>query len=167
MRLSCPACGATISLDAVIGHEGAREAIQIALRLPANLGKSLIQYIGLFRPAQRQLSMDRVSGLLNELLPMIEAAQIERNGKRFSAPLDYWAMALAEMVNKRESLSLPLKSHGYLLTIIAGYADKAESKAEQQTEKTRSKGEFFTAEKTVKRAAPVKLAEILKIKKEK
>lgn len=166
MRLSCPACGATISLDAVIGHEGAREAIQIALRLPASLGKSLIQYIGLFRPAQRQLSMARVASLLNELLPMIESAQIERNGKRHAAPQDYWAMALGEMVNKRESLTLPLKSHGYLLTIIAGYADKQDAQTEKKTEQTRSRGEFFTAEKTVKRAAPVKLSEILKTRKE-
>lgn len=166
MRLSCPACGATISLDAALGHEGAREAIQIALRLPASLGKVLIQYVGLFRPAQRNLSMDRVANLLNELLPMIEAAKIERNGKHLAAPLDYWAQALNEMINKRESLTLPLKSHGYLLTIIAGYADKQEAKTEKTTEQTRSRGEFFTAEKTVKRAAPVKLSEILKKGKE-
>ncbi|ABE50983.1 hypothetical protein [Methylobacillus flagellatus] len=166
MRLSCPACGATISLDAAIGHEGAREAIQIALRLPASLGKTLLLYIGLFRPAQRNLSMDRVANLLNELLPMIEAAKIERNGKQLAAPLDYWAQALNEMINKRESLTLPLKSHGYLLTIIAGYADKAEFKVEQRTEQTRSKGKFFTAGQPKKRQAPVKLSEILKTGKD-
>ncbi len=167
MRLSCPACGATISLDAALGHEGAREAIQIALRLPASLGKVLILYVGLFRPAQRNLSMDRVANLLNELLPMIEAAKIERNGKYFAAPLDYWAQALNEMINKRESLTLPLKSHGYLLTIIAGYADKQEAKVEQQTEQTRRTGEFATASKTKKRSAPVKLGAFLKSQQEK
>lgn len=167
MRLSCPACGATISLDAAIGHEGAREAIQIALRLPASLGKSLIQYLGLFRPVnQRQLSMDRVANLLNELLPMIEVAQIERNGKRHSAPQDYWAMALAEMVAKRDALTLPLKSHGYLLTIIAGYAEKHDAKAEQKTEQTRSKGEFHVAGQPKKRSAPVVLGDVLKKGKE-
>lgn len=130
MKLSCPACGAVSSLDVLLGHEGAREAVMVALALPAPLGKLLVQYVALFRPAQRQLSLDRVASLLNELAPMIAEAKIERNGRIWSAPQDYWRMALEEMVVKRDSLTLPLKSHGYLLTIIAGYSEKAEARAE-------------------------------------
>lgn len=137
MKLSCPACGATASLDVLLGHEGARDAVMAALALPAPLGKLLVQYIGLFRPAQRQLSFDRVASLINELLPMIAAARIERNGRSHSAPLEYWQMAMAEMLAKRDKLTLPLKNHGYLLTIIEGYSSKAEAKAENQTEARR------------------------------
>lgn len=137
MRLTCQACGAVISLDAALGHDGAREAVQLALQIPAPLGKLLVQYVALFRPAQRQLSMDRLASLLGDLLPMIDAAQIERNGRLFAAPHPYWQQALESMLAGRDKLNLPLKSHGYLLEIIAGYADKAEAKAEAKAEETK------------------------------
>ena len=138
MKTSCPACGAAFSLDALIGNEGAREAVMAALAIPAPLGKLLVQYLSLFRPAQRQLSFDRVANLLNELLPMIAEAKIERGSRCWSAPQEYWSMALTEMLAKRDALTLPLKSHGYLLAIIEGYSSKAEAKAEGQREATRA-----------------------------
>ena len=134
MKLSCPACGSLSSLDALLGNEGAREAVMAALAMPAPLGKLCVQYLGLFRPAQRQLSFDRVANLLNELLPMIAAARIERNGRSHSAPLEYWQMAMTDMLAKRDKLTLPLKNHGYLFSIIEGYSLKAEGKQEGQRE---------------------------------
>jgi hypothetical protein len=134
MKTACPACGATFSLDTLLGNEGARDAVMAALAMPAPIGKLLVQYLALFRPAQRQLSFDRVANLLNELLPLIAAASIERNGRTWSAPQDYWQMALSEMIAKRDNLTLPLKSHGYLLAIIEGYSSKAEAKQEAHTE---------------------------------
>ena len=164
MRLTCQACGAVISLDAALGHEGAREAVQIALQLPAPVGKLLVQYVGLFRPAQRQLSMDRLANLLGELLPMIDAGKVERNGRIFSAPLPYWQQALEEMLAKRESLTLPLKSHGYLMTIIAGFADKAEAKQEAKAEERRRTGAHHLAStgKVIKSGTPISLKDTLK-----
>ena len=137
MKTACPACGATLSLDALIGHEGARAAVMIALKFPAPLGNLLVQYLALFRPAKRQLSFDRVASLLNELLPMIEAGKIERSGRIWSAPQDYWKLALEDMLAKRDKLTLPLKGHGYLLAIIEGYGNKAEARQEAQTEARR------------------------------
>jgi hypothetical protein len=134
VKTACPACGATFSLDTILGNEGAREAVMAALAMPAPIGKLLVQYLALFRPAQRQLSFDRVANLLNELLPMISTASIERNGRTWSAPQEYWSMALSEMIAKRDNLTLPLKSHGYLLAIIEGYSNKAETKKETHTE---------------------------------
>jgi hypothetical protein len=75
--------------------------------------------------------------LIEELLPMIREAKIERNGRIWNAPQDYWKMALAEMIEKRDKLTLPLKSHGYLLAIIENYSNKAEAKQEAQTEAQR------------------------------
>ncbi|MGA8147798.1 MAG: hypothetical protein WB870_09530 [Gallionellaceae bacterium] len=138
MKTSCPSCGAAFSLDALIGVEGARDAVVAALAIPAPLGKLLVQYLALFRPAQRNLSFDRVAALLNELLPLIAAATIERNGRTWSAPQDYWKQALEEMIAKRDKLTLPLKSHGYLLEIIAGFSNKDEARREAQTESRRA-----------------------------
>lgn len=138
MKLSCPSCGAVASLDVLLANEGARDAVMIALALPAPIGKLLVQYLALFRPAKRQLSFDRVASLLGELQPMIEAAAIERGGRTWSAPQDYWKLALEEMITKRDRLTLPLKSHGYLLEIIVGFSNKAEAKQETQTEARRA-----------------------------
>lgn len=138
MKLTCPACGAVASLDVLIGHEGARDAVMVSLSLPAPLGGLLVQYLALFRPPKRALSFERVASLLQELKPMISDARIERGGRIWSAPQDYWHMALAEMISKRDKLTLPLKNHAYLLTIIAGYSSKAEAKQEAQTEAQRS-----------------------------
>lgn len=40
------------------------------------------------------------------------------------------------MIAKRDKLTLPLKSHGYLLEIIAGQAGKADAAAEAGKEKS-------------------------------
>lgn len=140
MRLSCPSCGSAMSLDTLLASEGAREAVMTALQLPAPLGKALLQYLALFRPAQRQLSFDRVNSLLSELLPMIQSGKIERNGRLWAAPVESWRQGIEEMLAKRGSLTLPLKSHGYLLTIIAAYTDKAEARAETKAEERQRSG---------------------------
>ncbi|MBZ0250882.1 MAG: hypothetical protein K8F93_14605 [Burkholderiales bacterium] len=121
-----------MTLDVLVAHEGAREAVLIALQLPAPLGKLLVQYLAMFRPGKRQLSWERVGTILGELRGPIERAQIERNGRAWPAPLDYWKAALEHMVQLRDAgrLQLPLKSHGYLLEVIVGMAHKAEGKAE-------------------------------------
>lgn len=137
MRLKCPACGATFSLDVLLTHDGAREALMAAMEIPAPLGKLLVQYLALFRPASRDLSFDRVHTLLSELLPMIKGGQIDRNGRTWPAPLAYWQSAIEQMLVSRDKLQLPMKSHGYLLEIIAGMGNKTEAIAEAKREETR------------------------------
>ena len=157
MRLSCPACGAEMTLDVAVAHEGARQATLTALELPASLGKPLISYVSLFRPPKRQLSHDRLAAILGELLPMIQAGQIERNGRTWPAPIEYWRAAIESMMAKRDvgRLQLPLKSHGYLLEIIAGIANDAEGKAETKREQERAYA--YSSERTV--TAPAAPAE--------
>lgn len=132
MNFSCPGCGAEMSIDVLIANEGAREAVLAALQLPAPLGKLLVQYVAMFRPGKRQLSWSRVGVLLEELRAPIAAAQYERHGRTWPAPLEYWRAGLENMVLLRDQgkLQLPLKSHGYLLEVIAGMSEKAEAKAE-------------------------------------
>lgn len=146
MKLTCPNCYETLSLAALIEHDAAREAVRLALEFPSPLGKHLLQYASLFKPAQRALSMDRFASILNELLPMIQAAQIDRNGRIWPAPQAYWQQALESMWNTREKLTLPLKSHGYLLEIIVSFANKAEAKAETKHEQGRKYGEIKSAQ---------------------
>lgn len=138
MRLACPACGAEMTLDVLLNVEGAREAVLAALALPAPLGKLLVQYLTLFRPPKRQLSWERVATLLTDLALPIAEARLERGGRVWPAPLEVWRAALEEIVTKRDKLTLPLKSNGYLFEIVVGLAHKAEGAKETLREQNRA-----------------------------
>lgn len=136
MRLICPCCGGTFSLEIALNEADARQSVARAMALPAGLGPGLLRYLGMFRPAQRSLPWPRVAKILEELLTMIDAGQIQRNGRLWPAPIATWKAALDEIADRR-SLDLPLKSHGYLLEIIAGISNKAEAVAEAEEEQRR------------------------------
>ena len=128
----CPCCQAVYPLEAALNDVAAREAVVEAFRLTP-LGDLLLTYIGMFKPPKRALAMTRTTRLLKELLPMIHDASVTRDGRIWNAPQDYWRMALTEMIEKRDKLSLPLKSHGYLLAVIVGYSNKVEAAKESKT----------------------------------
>ena len=123
MRTRCPNCGTTLSLDALIAHDGARDALGVAFKLSGPLGHALVRYLGLFRPETRELTMDRVAKLLTELLPDLQAQRIERNGQVFEAPPECWAWAIDQALASRETgrLVTPLKGHGWLYQVMTQY----------------------------------------------
>jgi hypothetical protein len=145
MKLVCPVCQAEFPLEAAMNDVAARQAVVKAFEL-TELGSLLIRYVTLFKPAKSALSMSRLAKLLDELIPQIKTGQITRNGTLYPAPQAYWAQAIETMLMQREKLSLPLKSHGYLLEIISGYANKAQAQAEKKNEQGRKYGDFKTAD---------------------
>lgn len=165
MKLTCPACNETLSLAALIEHDAAREAIGTALKMPAPLGKYLLQYLGFFKPAKSALSLDKVAKILAELLPMIAAGKVSKNGTIYAAPQEYWAQAIETMMANRAALTLPLKSHGYLISIIAGYAEKGEAKKEAEAEKGRQYGQVKTNKHPAEHASsPPQNTEVVTVK---
>lgn len=123
MQTKCPNCGALADIDLLIANDDAREAIAAVTVISGDLGKAVIRYCGLFRPAKSQLSFARLAKLINELLPSIQSQRIERKGQLYDAPIEAWLYAVHTLLNKRDNdeLSLPLKSHGYLYEIISKY----------------------------------------------
>ena len=123
MICRCPNCGAANSLDSLVSDAEAAEVLKMLLELDSDIGKAAIRYIGLFRPAKSQLSWARTAKLLNELLPMIKAQEAVRDGVCFPAPAEAWIHGFNETVNARDQgrLKTPLKSHGYLYEILAGW----------------------------------------------
>lgn len=150
MRITCPSCNAQYSLEAALQMDAARSALMRALAMPAPLAGLLAQYLGLFRPKGRVLAFDRADRLMAELLPMLAAESITRNGSTRRAPIAVWQSALEEMIALRDAnkLRLPLKSHGYLLEIVFAAADKLEAIAERETEQQRQRGEHRAADTT-------------------
>ncbi|HCE6987325.1 hypothetical protein [Pseudomonas aeruginosa] len=123
MRTRCPSCGATLSLDALVAHEGAREALAAAFKLSGTVGAALVRYLALFRPEARELTMERVGKLLAEVLPDIQAGRITRNGQVYEAPQEAWVWAIEQGLAARDAgrLKTPLKGHGWLYEVIANY----------------------------------------------
>ena len=123
MICRCPNCGAANSLDSLVSDAEAAEVLKMLLELDADIVKAAIRYIGLFRPAKSQLSWARTAKLLNELLPMIKAQEAARDGVCFPGPAEAWIHGFNETVNARDQgrLKTPLKSHGYLYEILAGW----------------------------------------------
>ena len=122
MKTRCPCCGTTLSLDALVAHEGAREALSVAFKLSGTLGSALVRYIAMFRPDARELTLERVARLINELLPDIQAQRIQRNGQVFDAPIEAWVWAIEQGIAARDAgrLKTPLKGHGWLYEVISG-----------------------------------------------
>lgn len=123
MKTRCPNCGSTISLDSLIAHDAARDALVEVFKLSGALGKAMVRYLGLFRPANRDLSMDRVAKLVAELVPDIQAQRIQRNRQVYDAPVDAWIWAMEQAVLARDNgrLTLPLKGHGYLYEVLTSW----------------------------------------------
>ncbi len=134
MQLTCPICFARYAIEAAFTDDDARRAVAAALKMPAPLGDLILRYIGLFRAPKRALSWDRAARLIEELLAPMQAGRIERHGRTWAAPLEAWRAALADMLDRRDKLQLPLKGHGYLFEIVTAQANKTEAQAEAKNE---------------------------------
>lgn len=123
MKTRCPACGATTSLDALLGHSEASQAFLAAINLVGDLAKPMIQYLGMFRSDSRDLTFERASKLLNELAADINAKQIKRGHHLHPAPKAAWIWAINTILERRDQgkLQLPFKNHGYLYEVITSY----------------------------------------------
>lgn len=138
-ELTCPLCAAELSIEQLFAHAETRQAFARLAMVSLPLGGRLLAYVGLFAPAKNRMSIARKVKLLEELLPDVEREAIERKGREWDAPREAWSDAIEQMLVARDAskLTLPITSHGYLYEILAGMADKAESRQEQQVEKAR------------------------------
>ena len=139
MRVTCPACGAELSLDALLTHDEARRAVAAAMQISAPLASRLMKYLALFRPAQRQLTMERVASLLNELLPTICDARAQRGGRVYIVDVETWKQALDTVLAARDAgtLRVPLRSHGYLVEVATAMVEKYEAGEEERRERVK------------------------------
>lgn len=123
MKTRCPACGAENSLDSLVANDDARQFLKMLVALDDGLVRLAVRYLGLFRPTSRPLSWDRMSRLLGEIVPDIQAGIIRRNGVEHPAPISAWVWAVGQIMDARSSgcLKLPLTTHGYLYEVISRF----------------------------------------------
>ncbi len=141
MKLTCPACGSRYDLDAAAGDADARRLTELLAVLPPQAGRALIPYLALFRPPKTGLRWSRMLALAQEITPQIQQAQVTTGGVTWAAPMELWAEAMQQLADRPATLTLPLKSHGYLQKIVAGLAEKRAAAAEREHEQRHRRGD--------------------------
>lgn len=129
MNLRCPACGCSMSLEALVDDAAASSALRQALELSAPIGPLLVRYLALFRPVKSRLTWSRVNALLGELRPAITGGRIERDGRVHDIPSAAWCSAMEAVLAARDAgqLKTPLKSHGYLYEVAISHAARLQA----------------------------------------
>jgi hypothetical protein len=102
-----------------LGDDDMSKAIMAALDL-SPIGRPIAKYLTLFTPAKSKLTPAKFAALLGEISPMIAEQAMKRNGISHSVPLAIWESAIRKTLAARDAgkLTLPFKTHGYLLEVV-------------------------------------------------
>jgi hypothetical protein len=132
----CPGCGFAADLEAYLSDAHWRAALVPALAMPTELAPLVLQYLRLFAPAKQALRAERAGKLLAELAAAVNSARAERGGVQHVAPVALWKEGIEEVLKNRDAgtLSLPLKTHGYLFQVVAGLASRINAGQQRQRE---------------------------------
>jgi hypothetical protein len=79
-----------------------------------------------------------------DIATWLRVGHIRRHGRDWPVSAQSLRVALETMLARRDKLDLPLADHAYLLSILAGQADRAEGQAEQARESERKAGRHRT-----------------------
>ena len=134
MKLICPACGAIASAESWINDELCRATLAKIAGLPTPLPKTVLGYLSLFRPDKTGLTWKKALRLAEEIAALTACGFVSIHGKvdRTCSPR-IWAQGMEQMIEKRLSLTLPLKNHNYLRQVAWQLADQEDASREQQS----------------------------------
>lgn len=134
MKLVCPACGAIASAEIWLNDALCRDAFAAVAGLPAPLPKTVLGYLGLFRPSQTGLTWKKSLRLATEISALTACGYVSVQGRvDRPCPPRVWAQAMEQMVERRQALSLPLKNHNYLRQVAWQIADQEDAQNEKSS----------------------------------
>lgn len=105
----CPVCHSRIGLEQLVQDEAGRELLALLARLDVPTGTALVSYIGLFRPANRDLANDRALKLAHETLAL-------ESPQWLSTALQETVETLRE--KRAQGDVKPLSNHNYLKRVL-------------------------------------------------
>lgn len=112
----CPMCHSRINLDALIQDESGRLLLGLLSGLDIAVSSALVSYLGLFRPATRDLANDRALRLARETLALHDDYQL------LSIALNETTQAMRS--KQDEGTFKPLTNHRYLNTVLESVKTK-------------------------------------------
>lgn len=136
----CPECGHHAAPAGFAVDADSKQYAALLADLPPPVARAVMSYIALFAPRARKLTAPRARKLLEELAPLIKAERITRRGREWIAPQAAWITAIDDLLARRDKLTLPLTTHGYLLDVLTSTADRIERAAEDQREQQLRQG---------------------------
>ncbi|MDW7643430.1 MAG: hypothetical protein SCI25_00145 [Desulfuromonadales bacterium] len=113
MKLRCPCCHTSNSLEAYTADDAGRELLGL-LASSGPLFRPIVGYLGLFRPASRDLSHDRALKLAREVL------EIGADPRALAQALSETVEAMRQ--KRQEGDVRPLKNHNYLKRVLESVA---------------------------------------------
>jgi hypothetical protein len=138
MKLVCPGCGGTYSLEAWENDAAVRQLNGVMSALPHQVQEHAARYLGLFRIGARGLSWKRALRILQELKDLVGTGNVHwEGGETRPAPPGLWAEAMLEMCEKGKR---ELESHNYLRKVVWTRAAPLARQAERDAETGRGPG---------------------------
>lgn len=144
MQLQCPCCGEQFPFEAGFADADGKRLAALLAGLEPKLGRAVLNYLRLFSPAKRGLRMTKAIRLVEELVDLVNAGEVQRDARTSDskpAPARVWVAGIEQMVLGRERLQLPLENHNYLRAVVYGIAaDPAQAVHHQAAPKARNAG---------------------------
>lgn len=132
MKLICPSCFATHSIEAWTNEPDARRTIEVITRIPGIVQPRVLPYLGLFRQGERGLSWKRALKLVTELQAAIATGTIQWDGgETRPAPPQLWAETMDAVIARRPGA---LDGHNYLRKAVWGNAAGLAAQDERRRE---------------------------------
>lgn len=124
VRVTCPACGCRGDVEAFFADDEAKRLAARFAPMEPTLGRLVLAYLRLFKPAKTELRLSRAATLVDDLVAMIETGTVckdERTAQRRPAPQAVWTEALEAILAKPPS-ETPIGNHHYLRSIAYSIA---------------------------------------------
>ena len=124
MKTKCPNCGYQSDIDGLIRLMSGGEAFITAFDVPCELKQPLLKYLGLFRnPTGHDLTWDKLTKIIGELVPAIRAKKVTFNKQVFDAPKEAFIWGIEQVMKQfgEGKLKLPLKNHHYLFAVMQSF----------------------------------------------
>lgn len=140
MILVCRTCGMRFSAEKAEEEAIIHQFYALKDELPQVISIRILSYLKLFRPAPKKLAWPKALQILSELRDEINKPYVkwENRAARPCSPM-VWATAM-ERITDRPPASLPLKSHGYLRSIVYQVADELDRATEVRHNKAERNG---------------------------
>jgi len=142
MKGICQTCGATAPIEWFLTTTKDRQCMQVLSELPQAVSHQCLHYLVLFKPRSgRAMTAAKAQRVLTELKTIVETGFVKVKGRvGRPCPPAIWALAMEQMVERRDQLDLPLENHNYLRKVAWGLADKADYQKEKKRIKAEQSG---------------------------
>jgi hypothetical protein len=114
--MRCPHCHARIDLHSCVEDEATRELLALVARTPRPLAAVLLQYLTLFRAANRDLTNSRALALAEGALALTSDQYLLAGAMRDTVE--------TMQARRGSGESRPLKNHNYLKQVLGSVAER-------------------------------------------